>query len=185
VDESARKKEAESSEMVLECYRVVMHVRVSIANPEADSGGIESLLREVYVEGGFTDAAVAESAFAAPAVFSRGRVLVAHDPETNKLAGMVIVVPATSSARRFATSGEVEMHLLAVASEFRRMGVGDLLVRSALDSARNDGAQKMILWTQVSMTDAQRLYERSQFERNPNRDFEKSGRQFLVFERRL
>lgn len=98
---------------------------------------------------------------------------------------MVIVVPATSAAHRFAISGEVEMHLLAVAPAFRRMGVGDLLVRSALEAARSDGAVKMILWTQDSMADAHRLYERHRFERTPFRDFERSGRQFLVFERRL
>jgi ribosomal protein S18 acetylase RimI-like enzyme len=74
------------------------------------------------------------------------------------------------------------MHLLAVSPACRRMGVGDLLVTSALDSARADGAQKMILWTQTSMTDAHRLYERHLFKRTPIRDFEKSGRQFLVFE---
>jgi len=98
---------------------------------------------------------------------------------------MVIVVPAMSTARRFSTEGEVEMHLLAVAPAFRRMGVGDLLVTSALDSARADGARKMILWTQSSMTDAHRLYERHRFQRTPFRDFEKSGRHFLVFERCL
>ena len=159
-----------------------MRFRVTTANAEGDSRGIESLLREVYVGGGFTEADIAESAFEAAAVFSRGHVLVARDLETNKLAGMVIVVPPVSTARRFATSGEVEMHLLAVAPAFRRMGVGDLLVRSALESARDDGAAKMILWTQASMTDAHRLYERHRFERNSIRDFEKSGRRFLVFE---
>lgn len=162
-----------------------MQFRVAAANPGGDSRDIESLLREVYVGGGFTEAAAAESAFEAAAVFSRGRVLVARDLETNKLAGMVIVVPPTSAARRFATIGEVEMHLLAVTPAFRRMGVGDLLVRSALESARNDGAAKMILWTQASMTDAHRLYERHRFERTSIRDFEKSGRRFLVFERCL
>jgi hypothetical protein len=43
----------------------------------------------------------------------------------------------------------------------------------------------MILWTQSSMSSAQRLYERSGFERVPERDFERSGRRFLVFERVL
>jgi len=162
-----------------------MQIRVATANPEEDSRDIESLLREVYVDGGFTEAAVAESAFAASAIFNRGRVLAARHLETKKLTGMVIVVPATSTACRFATGGEVEMHLLAVAPSSRRMGIGDLLVRSALNSARNDGARKMILWTQASMTDAHRLYERHRFERNSARDFEKSDRQFLVFERLL
>ena len=162
-----------------------MRIRVYTANPEDDSSDIESLLREVYVDGGFTESGVGDSMFAATAVFRRGRVLIARDFETKKLAGMVIVVPAASSARRFATGGEVEMHLLAVAPAYRRNGVGDLLVTSALDSARRDGARKMILWTQPSMTDAHRLYQRHHFERTPGRDFEKAGRSFLVFERLL
>jgi len=152
---------------------------------ERDSREIESLLREVYVSGGFTDAQVAASLFAAPAVLARGRVLVARALESKALAGMVIVAPATSPARVFAQSGEVEMHLLAVAPAFRRMGLGDLLVRSALESARQEGALKMLLWTQSSMKDAHRLYERHGFERATARDFERSGRQFLVFERHL
>jgi ribosomal protein S18 acetylase RimI-like enzyme len=162
-----------------------MRIRVITAIPEVDSSDIESLLRQVYVDGGFTESAIADSMFAATAVFSRGRVLIARDLETKKLAGMVIVVPAASNARRFAIDGEVEMHLLAVSPAFRRMGVGDLLVTSALESARADSARRMILWTQPSMTDAHRLYQRHRFERTPGRDFEKAGRLFLVFERYL
>jgi GNAT superfamily N-acetyltransferase len=162
-----------------------MRIRVITANPDEDSTDIETLLREVYVDGGFTESGVADSMFASNAVFSRGRVLIARDFETKKLAGMVIVVPASSNARRLATGEEVEMHLLAVAPAFRRKGVGDLLVTSALDSARMDGARKMILWTQTSMMDAHRLYQRHHFERTPARDFEKAGRSFLVFERLL
>ena len=162
-----------------------MQIRVITANPEGDSSDIESLLREVYVDGGFTESGAADSMFAATAVFDRGHVLLARDFETQKLAGMVVVVPATSIARRFAASGEVEMHLLAVAPAFRRMGVGELLVQSALESARADGAGKMILWTQPSMTEAHRLYQRHRFERTPGRDFEKAGRSFRVFERLL
>jgi GNAT superfamily N-acetyltransferase len=160
-------------------------LRVSTANIEEDSRDVESLLHEVYVGGGFTDASVAPSVFAAPAVFGRGRVLVARDTESRTLGGMVIVVPATSPARRFATGGEVEMHLLAVAQAFRRTGLGDLLVRSALDSARSDGAIKMILWTQPTMKAAHRLYERHGFERTVARDFEIGSRQFMVLERRV
>jgi ribosomal protein S18 acetylase RimI-like enzyme len=162
-----------------------MPIQVITAIPGEDSADIESLLREVYVHGGFTESLAADSMFAGAAVFNRGHVLIARDLETQKLAGMVVVVRATSNARRFASSGEVEMHLLAVAPDFRRLGVGDLLVKSALDLARADGARKMILWTQPSMTDAHRLYQRHHFERTPGRDFEKSGRSFLVFERLL
>jgi ribosomal protein S18 acetylase RimI-like enzyme len=162
-----------------------VQIRIIAASAEADSRDIEMLLRDVYVGGGFTESAAAENMFASAAVLDRGRVLIARDFESMALAGMVIVVPATSPARRFAADGECEMHLLAVSPAFRRRGVGDLLVRAALESARNDGFQKMVLWTQASMTDAHRLYMRHDFERTSGRDFEKSGRQFLVYERRL
>lgn len=158
---------------------------VAIASAENDSREVESLLRKVYVDGGFTDPQVAESLFAASEVFRRGDVLVARDRETNALAGVVIVVPADSPARRLAVDREVEMHLLAVGSDFRKAGLGRLLVASAIDFARRRSAPKMLLWTQPTMTAAHRLYEREGFERVPALDFERSGRAFLVYERRL
>jgi ribosomal protein S18 acetylase RimI-like enzyme len=156
---------------------------VTVADPARDSAGIEALLRDVYVGEGFTEPAAASALFTAAAVFERGRVLVAREPSSGVLSGMVIVVPESSSARRFALRGETELHLLAVATPFRRGGVGGALVNAALDAARHDGARKMILWTQPSMTSAQRLYRRSGFERVTERDFERAGRRFLVFER--
>jgi GNAT superfamily N-acetyltransferase len=158
---------------------------VTVADPGLDSAEIEALLRDVYVGEGFTDAAAAGALFAAPAVLERGRVLVARDRASGALSGMVIVVPPTSLACRFARVGETEMHLLAVAPPFRRTGVGGALVSAALEAARGDGAARMILWTQPAMTSAQRLYERSGFERVTARDFERSGRKFIVFERAL
>ena len=158
---------------------------VAIASAESDSREIEWLLRKVYVDGGFTDPRVAESLFAASEVFRRGDVLVARDRETNALAGLVVVVPADSPARRLAVDREVEMHLLAVGSDFRKTGLGKLLVTSAMDFARGRSAPKMLLWTQPTMTAAHRLYEREGFERVPSLDFERSGRAFLVYERSL
>jgi GNAT superfamily N-acetyltransferase len=158
---------------------------VSSADPARDSDEIEALLREVYVGGGFTHEAQARTLFSASAIFERGRVLVSRDQETKCLAGMVIVVPSSSPARRFARGGESELHLLAVGAPFRRHGVGGALVSAALELSRREGERRMILWTQPSMTNAHRLYLRHGFVRAEIRDFERAGRRFLVFEHDL
>jgi ribosomal protein S18 acetylase RimI-like enzyme len=101
------------------------------------------------------------------------------------LAGMVIVVPATSIARRLAAEHEVELHLLAVAPELRKAGLGERLVKAAVELGRARGASKMWLWTQPAMTAAHRLYEREGFTRVEALDFERGGRTFLVLERTL
>ncbi|HSC88428.1 MAG TPA: GNAT family N-acetyltransferase [Polyangiaceae bacterium] len=148
-----------------------------------DSEAIERLLDRVYVAAGFTDPEVAKEIFRGEAVLARGNVLVAREDQV--LAGMVVVVAHDSPARRMAESGDVEMHLLAVAPEFRRVGLGGELVVASLDFARARGAGRMVLWTQPLMSAAHRLYERHGFERSPTRDFNSQGREFLVFERRL
>ena len=165
------------------CERASVSFEIGLGDPARDSAAIEVLLREAYVSEGFTDPERAETLFVAPAIFERGRLLVAR--HQGHLAGMVIVVPASSRARRFARSGESEMHLLAVASSFRRRGAGTSLVRAALTLATSEGNEAMILWTQSTMASAQRLYAREGFTRVEPRDFEQGGRKFLVFERRL
>jgi ribosomal protein S18 acetylase RimI-like enzyme len=165
------------------CERATMSFAIRLADPARDSAKIEGLLSEAYVSEGFTEPERAKTLFVAQAIFERGRVLVAHDRES--LAGMVIVVPASSKARRFARSGESEMHLLAVAASFRRRGAGTSLVRAALALATREGNEAMLLWTQSTMASAQRLYVREGFTRAPSRDFDRGGRKFLFFERRL
>ncbi len=156
----------------------------------ADRGSIspeqlEALLRRVYVDGGFTDPKIAATQFAAQAVFERGRLLVTRDGHAGKLTGMVIVVPPDSPARRLAARDEVEMQLLAVSPEHRQGGIGRALVAGAIELARSMGFAKMVLWTQPTMKDAHRLYERFGFARAPARDFEHAARAFWVFEKNL
>jgi GNAT superfamily N-acetyltransferase len=161
-------------------------VRVSAADrssvlPEE----LETLLRRVYVDGGFTDPEVAAPAFAALTVFARGQLLVTRDAPTGALTGMVIVVSPDSPARRMAADDEVEMQLLAVAPEHRNAGIGRALVEAAVELGRSKGFGRMVLWTQPAMKEAHRVYERSGFVRAPVRDFENAGRPFWVFERTL
>jgi GNAT superfamily N-acetyltransferase len=143
---------------------------------------LEELLELVYVGGGFTEASAAASMFNGAAVRARGEVLVARDSE-GQLLGSVVVVPATSPARRFATSGEAELHLLAVRPDQQSRGIGSALMRAAIDTARRGGAARMILWTQPSMTVAQALYAKHGFAPVPALDFSRGQRTFKVFAR--
>ena len=145
-------------------------------SPQADSA-LEALLYETYVRGGFTDAILASSLLAA-AVRARGEVLAAHD--RTDLLGTVTLVAPSSAARRLATREEFELHLLCVRADARRRGIGEALVRAALQRAKAQGARGVVLWTQPTMAAAQRLYRRCGFERDTSADFSRGARQFLV-----
>lgn len=152
----------------------------SIADSAAADAALEALLYESYVGGGFTAAEVAATSLRAAAVRARGTVLVAHD-EAGALLGTVTLVGADSPARRLASAGEREIHLLCVRPEMRRSGVGRALVQEALKRARTDGTSGMVLWTQPTMLAAQRLYEACGFHRDPGSDFTAGSRSFLVY----
>lgn len=145
-----------------------------------DDERLVALLREVYVGGGFTNPDLASSAFTPAAVRARGCLLCAWD-DSGALAGMVIVVPPDSPARRLAGPDEAEPHLMAVAQNRRRAGIGDALLRAALARARSAGYRACVLWTQPTMLAAHRLYERAGFSRSPSEDFERAGRAFQVY----
>ena len=148
---------------------------------EVPDGDMQLLLTQANVDGGVTAPDRAREIFAPAAIRARGDILCAWFTGLAELAGMVIVVPPTSPARRFAGEVEAEMQLLATASAFRRMGVGRALVLAAMDHARTAGLSRMLLWTQTSMHAAQRLYASAGFVRVPGSDFSEGGRRFLFF----
>ena len=141
---------------------------------------LESLLKMVYVGGGFTEPSLADSSFNGASVRARGDVLVAKD-SSGTLLGSVVVVASDSPARRFAVSGEAELHLLCVHPDQRGRGIGSALVSAALETACRSGATRMILWTQPTMTAAHALYQRHNFTRVPELDFSRGPRSFRVF----
>jgi ribosomal protein S18 acetylase RimI-like enzyme len=143
---------------------------------------LEALLRLVYVGGGFTDASLADSLFAAANVRARGDVLAAYAAD-GRLVGSVVVVPAGSPASRFAASGEVELQLLAVHPDQQGRGIGSALVDAAIAQSRSSGATRILLWTQPSMTAAQALYLKHGFVRMPSLDFARGERTFRVYAR--
>jgi ribosomal protein S18 acetylase RimI-like enzyme len=144
---------------------------------------IEKLLHDVFVGEGFTAEKRAQATFSAHAVRARGSLIV--EVADDELLGMVVLVLPDSPACRMAESDESEMHLLAVAPEHRGAGLGSRLVRRVMEAARGAGADAMLLWTQESMEDAQRLYERMGFYRVPKCDFARGDRKFRVYRAKL
>jgi ribosomal protein S18 acetylase RimI-like enzyme len=144
---------------------------------------ISELLAQVYVAGGFTTPDEATALFDPAAVRKRGILIGARQVENSDLAGIVIVVPPDSTARRLAQENEVELHLLGVKLEYRQHGLGRLLVEAAVDKAGCMGYEKMILWTQLTMNSAQLLYESTGFHHVGH--IERNGRKFKVYERVL
>jgi len=152
-------------------------------SPHADAA-LEALLHESYVDAGFTAPDIAETMFRASAVRSRGVVLAACD-RTGAMLGTLTLVTPDSPAKRLAGAHEVEFHLLCVRHDARGNGIGRALVEAALTRAETMGARGVVLWTQPAMDDAQRLYERCGFRRDPGADFSRDQRRFLVYRRAL
>lgn len=150
---------------------------------ELTDAEISDLLTQVYVSGGFTSPEEAVSLFEPSAVRARGALIGAREKQQSKLAGFIIVVPPSSPAKRLAKDNEAELHLLGVRLEYRKYGLGRMLVDAAIENARRSGYSKLILWTQLSMRSAQRLYESAGFTHVSN--IERNGREFKVYERAL
>ena len=160
----------------------MLHQVISVKDEPLGGDELRQLLTTVYIDGGFTDSSRA-SMFDPEAVHARGEVLYQRHPETSALMGVVVLVPPASPARRLADESQVELHLLATAPEYRRSGVARALVEAAIARAARAGHSGMVLWTQPAMRAAHRLYLAAGFVRDHERDFEVSGREFLVFQR--
>tara|TARA_R110001583_G_C5568683_1_gene401858 strand:- start:584 stop:1069 length:486 start_codon:yes stop_codon:yes gene_type:complete len=144
---------------------------------------LSELLIDVYVGEGYTEAELAETLFDATAIRSRGRIITASNVENQLLAGLVIMVPPTSNARKLAKEDEVEVHLLAVKKDFRNNNLGSQLVSELILLAKAQGYKRIILWTQDSMVAAQNLYTKLGFVHESN--FKANGRDFYLYHRIL
>jgi ribosomal protein S18 acetylase RimI-like enzyme len=69
-----------------------------------------------------------------------------------------------------AEEGEAEIRMLAVRFEARQRGVGEALVLDSAERARAHGCTRLVLSTMPVMESAQRLYERTGFQRIAHRD---------------
>lgn len=144
---------------------------------------LAGLLKEVYVGEGYVDAEQAETIFEATAIRSRGKIITASNVVRQSLAGLVIMVPPTSNARKSAKKDEVEIHLLAVKKDYRNNNLGHRLLSELIFQAQNEGYKKIILWTQSSMVAAQNLYSKLGFVHESN--FEAKGIDFYLYSRPL
>jgi ribosomal protein S18 acetylase RimI-like enzyme len=159
-------------------FEVAPAERLSVRDAE-----LSELLTEVYVGGGYTPPETAVGLFAPTAVRQRGILIGARERAESTLAGMVVVVPPDSPARRLARSNQAEMHLLGVRPQYRGQGLGRMLVDEAIAAATRLGCTRLILWTQPSMEEAQQLYESAGFIHTG--DMNRDGRPYKVYERVL
>ncbi len=157
------------------------HPLVIGVGQDANDEELATLLRAVYVDGGFTAPDLAERIFAGPAVRARGTLITARAPESEALLGMIILVPPGGATRQIATNSEAEVHLLAVAPDARRRGIARALVKALIDTATERGYEQLVLSTQESMHAAHAVYSGAGFERTPDRDWTRAGRNFLTF----
>ena len=146
---------------------------------------LSELLTQVYVEGGFTEQELATSLFEASMVRKRGKIIGARENKQSILAGIAINVTPDSPSCQIAKKNEIEMHLLAVKSAYRRNGLGKRLVEASITDAKQEGYSKMILWTQTMMKAAHSLYESAGFVHIAEKDFSRNGRNFRIYEREL
>ena len=150
-----------------------------------DDSEVFRLLSSVYVTEGYTSKEGSEDLFHPSKIKERGEIICARTYPDNIFAGMVILVPPESPACKFAGEKEAEIHLLAVQPEFRKKGLGKLLMQQAIRIAIQKNYKKLLLWTQTSMESAQRLYRTLGFIPNLNRNFETENRVFHFYEKKL
>jgi len=99
---------------------------------------------------------------------AHGAVIVAIDTDRGdgeNIVGATSLLRAGTPHARLATDGEAEIRLLAVDPAAQGLGIGDALVRAAIDLARDWGAERVVLDTGSLNVTAQRLYLRSGFQR--------------------
>lgn len=142
---------------------------------------ITDLLSLVYIKGGFTTAEVAKSAFNPVLVKKRGVIFAARETTTNEFSGIVIIVPPKSNAISLAQENECELHLLGVIPKFRGHGLGRELVSKTIEYSSDNNWSKIILWTQKSMKEAQKLYESFGFLQSD--EINRNGVEFFVYEK--
>jgi ribosomal protein S18 acetylase RimI-like enzyme len=112
-------------------------------------------------------------------------VLAAH--LDGELAGHATVVLGPSPLADHVEPGDASLRMVAVAPAAQGRGVGTALVRAALECAVAAGRQRMRLYTQPQMHDAQHIYEQLGFRRVPERDTTalQGTMQLLAYERSL
>ena len=165
-----------------EPFVAAVYTIVTSKTGELSDAEISEILEEAYVQGGFTAPELAAKIFEPSAVRLRGEIIYAKPDSAKGACGMIVLVQPDSLGKKLPDKNEAELQLLAVKSSWRRIGIGRALVTAALNRAKEIDVSRISLWTQPSMTAAQRLYKSAGFTRNETRDFSSNGCQFLVYE---
>ncbi len=157
---------------------------VEPARPD-DYPAIAELTVRVYVDGGLASSDYAPELADVAGRASRSEVLVAREPD-GRVTGSVALVLAGDFGNLIASDQEAEFRMLVVDPAAQGRGIGELLVRTCLDRARDAGKRRMVLSTDPRMTAAHRLYRRLGFTRLPERDWSPvRGVDLLVYARDL
>lgn len=95
-----------------------------------------------------------------------GRIEDARDivaEREGRLAGYVAYFPPGRSSAKFFEPDWASIRMLAVAPDFRGLGLARLLTEACIAQARQDGAATIGLHTSAAMKQARALYERMGF----------------------
>jgi ribosomal protein S18 acetylase RimI-like enzyme len=153
-------------------------VEVRRATP-AEGDEIGRLTEEVYRAGGFTTDDYSRELLDGAARVRDAIVLVAT-LEGRLVASVTLAPPGTPFAE-ISRPHELEVRMLAVAADARRLGIADRLMDEAEATARSLGLTGVVLSTEPDMHDAHRLYERRGYVRQPDRDWDVEVFTLLVY----
>ncbi|PYC67043.1 GNAT family N-acetyltransferase [Streptomyces tateyamensis] len=101
---------------------------------------------------------------------AEAELLVAVDA-AGRVLGTVTLAVGGGEWADIARSDEGEIRMLAAAGAARGLGVGEALVRAAVDRCRELGLAGLAFSTRPGMKAAHRIYERVGFARAPERDW--------------
>jgi ribosomal protein S18 acetylase RimI-like enzyme len=161
-----------------------MTITVRTAEP-ADLERVGELTALAYIADGLLSADHAYVAELQDAVrrHDHATVLVAVEqaPDGEAVLGTITIATPDSPYAEIAAPDELELRMLAVDPGARRRGIGELLMREAIERGLGWGAQRVVLSTMTTMTTAQRMYERLGMRREPERDWEIAGYSMKVY----
>jgi ribosomal protein S18 acetylase RimI-like enzyme len=159
-------------------------LRVEPARPD-DYPAIAELTVRVYVDGGLASSDYAPELADVTGRASRSELLVVRDDDRHIVGGVALVLEG-DFGNVVASAQEAEFRMLVVDPAAQGRGIGQLLVATCLDRAREGGKRRMVLSTDPRMTAAHRLYRRLGFSRLPERDWSPvPGVDLLVYAREL
>ena len=131
---------------------------------------VEALTVAVYRGEGYSSASYEPALRDAASRAQTATLLVAVDAE-DVVVGAVTVATRLGPWAEQAVCGEAVVRMLVVAPQARGGGVGEALMRAAVQAARDDGCTLVRLSSQDDMTAAHRLYGRLGFTRTPAADW--------------